>query len=279
MNNKFLTVTLSVILVFISGSWLVYAIGSAVSGALIPVSSQLGEIKASLASLEKRLSDRGHEATLANINQKIGAIDVRMGMLTGGNGRNNPQPGQRPPMPQEDPNKVYTIEEGASPILGNKNAPVTIVEFSDLQCPFCNRFHPVVKDVVKAYPDKVKAIVKNFPLPFHPNALPAAKLALAANLQGKYFEMIDLLLKNQASVADDKVKEYAKELGLDYNKLMEDYKNRDTQWQKIIDDDKELAGKVAVEGTPTFYLNGKKTNARDLNSYKAEIDKILSEKK
>ncbi len=279
MNNKFLTVTLCVILVFISGSWLVFAIGGAISSALAPVNTQLGEIKAQLANLERKLNERASEGTLANINQKMGAIDARMNALLTAGARNNPPPSPRPPMPQEDVNKVYTIEDGASPILGNKNAPITIVEFSDLQCPFCNRFHPVVKDVVKAYPDKVRAIIKNFPLSFHPNALPAAKLALAANLQGKYFEMIDLLLKNQASVAEDKVKEYAKEIGINYNKLMDDYKNKDAQWQKIIDDDRLLAEKVAVQGTPTFYLNGKKTNARDLETYKVEIDKILAERK
>ena len=279
MNNKFLIGTLSVIGVIILGSWFIFAIGNAVSGTLAPVNTQLGEIKVHVMNLERKLSERGgSEGAVANINQKIGAIDAKLSMFMGG-ARNGQQPPQRPPMPQEDSNAVYTIEDGQSPILGNKNAPITIVEFSDLQCPFCNRFHPVVKDVIKAYPDKVRGIIKNFPLPFHSNALPAAKLALAANLQGKYFEMVDLLLQNQASVADDKVKEYAKQLGLNYNKLMDDYKNKDAQFQKMIDDDKALAEKVAVQGTPTFYLNGKKTNARDLESYKAEIDKILAGKK
>ncbi len=137
-------------------------------------------------------------------------------------------------------NKVYTIDPGVSSILGKKNAPVTIVEFSDFQCPFCARFYPVIKDVLAAYPDKVRVIIKNFPLPFHPNARPAAKLAMAANEQGKFQGMMEALLANGGDVSDAKIKEYAKNLGLDYNKLMADYKNKDAQWEKQIQDDMQL---------------------------------------
>ena len=145
--------------------------------------------------------------------------------------------------PPEDMNKVYNIPVGVSSILGNKNAPVTITEFSDFQCPFCARFYPAIKDVLAAYPDKVRVVIKNFPLPFHPNARPAAKLAMAANEQGKFQGMMESLLANGGDVSDDKVKEYAKNLGLDYNKLMADYKNKDAQWEKQIQDDMQLGGK------------------------------------
>ena len=134
--------------------------------------------------------------------------------------------------PQEDFNKVYAIDTGISPVLGNPKAPVTIVEFSDFQCPFCARFHPMLEGVLKAYPDKVRVVIKNFPLPFHQNARAAAKLALSAGLQGKYYEMVDQLMQNGGAVEDTKVKEYAKTLGINYNKLMDDYKNKDSQWEK-----------------------------------------------
>src|SRR5208283_5048017 len=120
--------------------------------------------------------------------------------------------------PEEDMNKVYNIDPGASAIIGKKDAPVTITEFSDFQCPFCSRFYSVIKDVLAAYPDRVRVVIKNFPLPFHPNARPAAKLALAANEQGKYQGMMESLLSNGGDVSDDKIKGYAKDLGLDYNK-------------------------------------------------------------
>jgi len=129
-----------------------------------------------------------------------------------------------------------------------------------------------------AYPDKVRVIIKNFPLPFHPNARPAAKLALAANEQGKYQQMMQSLLENGGDVSDAKIKEYAQKIGLNYNKLMADYKNKDAQWEKQIQDDMQLVQSSDVRGTPTFFLNGHKTQARDDSSLKAEIDKILAGK-
>ena len=109
---------------------------------------------------------------------------------------------------------------------------------------FNARFAPVfirlIKDVLAAYPNQVRVIIKNFPLPFHPNARPAAKLAMAANEQGKFQGMMEALLTNGGDVSDAKIKEYAKNLGLDYNKLMADYKNKDAQWEKQIQDDMQL---------------------------------------
>jgi protein-disulfide isomerase len=187
-----------------------------------------------------------------------------------------PQPPQPPP---EDMNKVYNIPPGVSTIIGKKDAPVTLVEFSDFQCPFCAHFYPVVKDVLAAYPNQVRLIVKNFPLPFHPNARPAAKLAMAANEQGKFQGMMELLLANSGDVSDAKMKEYSQKLGLDFDKLMSDYKNKNAQWEKEIQDDMQLAASVDMRGTPTFYLNGRKSAARDISTFKQEIDAILAEKK
>jgi protein-disulfide isomerase len=122
-------------------------------------------------------------------------------------------------------------------------------------------------------------IIKNFPLPFHSNARPAAKLAMAANEQGKFQGMMESLLASGGDVSEPKIKEYAKNSGLDYNRLMADYKNKDAQWEKQIQDDMQLGASVDVRGTPTFYLNGRKTNARDFNSLKVQIDAILAGKR
>jgi protein-disulfide isomerase len=102
---------------------------------------------------------------------------------------------------------------------------------------------------------------------------------MAANEQGKFQGMMEALLTNGGDVSDAKIKEYAKSLGLDYDKLMADYKNKDAQWEKQIQDDFQLGQQVDVRGTPTFYLNGRKTNARDISSFKSEIDAILAGKK
>ena len=181
--------------------------------------------------------------------------------------------------PPEEYTKVYTINVDNSPVKGKKDAPITIVEFADLQCPFCAKFHPVLNEVIAAYPDQVNYIVKNFPLAMHPNARPAAKAALAAEEQGKYFEMVDLLLTNSRNLGDEKYKELAKELGLNGEKFMKDYKEKDAKWEDIIEKDLKLGEEVAVRGTPTYYINGRKTQARDLASFKREIDRILSGKK
>ncbi len=274
MKNNILVVALVVIIGVLSGVSLLFGIGNAVAVAVGPINMEVGAISATQRSIEKKLDAGGSGAVLTRldaIENRLAAIEQKL------NNRPADQPAAAPQPPQEDFTKAYTIEDGESAVLGKKDAPVTIVDFSDFQCPFCARFYPPIKEVMKAYPDKVRLIIKNFPLSFHPNARPAAKLALAANLQGKYFEMADQLFDNGGDVSDAKIKEYAKTLGLNYNKLMDDYKNKDAEWEKRIQTDIDLGSKVDVRGTPTFYINGHKTMARDFNAYKAEIDKVLAE--
>lgn len=177
--------------------------------------------------------------------------------------------------PQEDLNKVHQIDTTNAPTLGKKDAPITIVEFIDFQCPFCGRFHPAFSDAVKAYPDQVKLVLKNFPLGFHPLARPGAKAAMAAGEQGKYWDMADKIFKNQQSLSDDNFKAWAKEIGLNVDKFLKDLKEKDADYEKIINADMELGQKVDVRGTPTFYINGRKTTARDLDGVKHEIENIL----
>jgi protein-disulfide isomerase len=177
--------------------------------------------------------------------------------------------------PAEDFSKVYKIDIGQSQVKGNKDAKVTIVEFSDFQCPFSKRFHAVIEDVLKAYPNDVKFVFKNFPLSMHPQARSAAKASLAAAEQGKYWQMVDLLFQNNQVLSEDKYKELAGQLGMNVGKFMKDYKDKDAEWEKRIKDDMVLASSVDVRGTPTFFVNGMKTMARDLEGFKAQIDEIL----
>lgn len=189
-------------------------------------------------------------------------------------------PAQMPPQPPpEDLTTVYNIPIDHTPVMGKKKAPVTIVEFLDFQCPFCARFHEPMMEAVKAYPGKVAYMVKNFPLSFHPQAKPAAKAAFAAGQQGKYEEMVNGLLKNGQNLSEDTFKNVAKEIGLNVDQFLKDYQGRDQEWEKYIEADISLGSKVGVRGTPTFYINGRKTNARDVNGWKGEIDKILKEGK
>lgn len=181
--------------------------------------------------------------------------------------------------PPEDYSKVYPIDVAHSPILGKKDAPVTIVEFVDFQCPFCARYHPLVLEAVKLYPDKVKAIIKNFPLPFHQQAKSAAEAAFAADEQGKYWEMANELLKNNTDLSEKKFKELAKGIGLNVNKFLMDYREKKETWNRYIQKDMQMGNKVEVRGTPTIYINGSKTRARDLESFKKAIEESLSIKK
>jgi len=173
----------------------------------------------------------------------------------------------------------FDIPVEHSTLIGNKDAAVTIVEFVDFQCPFCARFHEPMVEAAKAYPNDVNYMVKNFPLSFHPQARPAAMAAFAAGEQGKYAEMADLILVNGKDLSQKKYEELAGELGLDVTKFKNDMENKKDQWIGYINKDLALGGKVGVRGTPTFYINGRKTNARDLASFKTEIDAILKSKK
>ena len=277
-KNNVVIILLVVLIGVVSGVGLLMGINNAVGVALSPLNAKLSSIEREQRNIENKMdaaANNNGNGSLAALQNQLGQLQIKMNG-NGGNGQQGQQP-QQPPA--EDMNKVYTIDPGVSAILGNKNAPVTITEFSDFQCPFCSRFYSAIKDVMAAYPDKVRVIIKNFPLPFHPNARPAAKLAMAANEQGKFQGMMESLLANGGDVSDDKIKEYAKNLGLDYNKLMADYKNQDARWEKQIQDDMQLGGTVDVRGTPTFYLNGRKTNSRDLASFKSQIDPILAGQK
>jgi len=274
-KNSLVVVLLVVLIGIVSGIGLLIGVGNAVGVALNPLNARLSSIEAEQKSIESKLSSGNNggsnlSAPLADIQKELGQLQDKI------NAAPQPQAAQPQQPPAEDMNKVYDLPIGISSVLGRKDAPVTITEFSDFQCPFCGRFYQVIKDVLAAYPNQVRVVIKNFPLPFHPNARPAAKLAMAANEQGKFQGMMESLLTNGGDVSDDKVKEYAKNLGLNYDKLMADYKNKDAQWEKQLQDDAQLATTADVRGTPTFYLNGKKTNARDISSFKAEIDPILA---
>lgn len=178
---------------------------------------------------------------------------------------------------EEAMKKVHEIDLGNSPVRGNKNAPVTLVEFVDFQCPFCSKFHNVQSELMKAYPNKIKFVIKNYPLPFHPEAKPAAKAALAANEQGKYWDMVDGILKDNSALNAAKYEEIAKSIGLNVDKFRKDLKDKDAQYEKVIADDMALAQKVGARGTPAFYINGRMVMP-DMQAMKALIDEALSGK-
>ena len=188
--------------------------------------------------------------------QKLNAIDAAL------KARPAPmaQPAQ-PPLPQGP----FTVPTKNATVLGNPNAPTVIVAWSDFQCPFCSKVAPIVNATL-ADPElkgKVSFVFKQFPLGFHKQALPAARAALAAGRQGKFFEMHDKIFANQAQLADDKYAVWAKELGLNMSKFEKDV--ADPALEAQIKADMEEGAKVGVRGTPSLYIGTKNGDTYTLN--------------
>ncbi|HEY2412332.1 MAG TPA: thioredoxin domain-containing protein [Pirellulaceae bacterium] len=158
---------------------------------------------------------------------------------------------------------------------GSANSPITIVEFADFQCPFCGRATATIDQVFKEYLGQVRFYVRHSPLPFHPDASPAAEAALAAEEQGKFWHMHDKLMANQRSLAREDLEAYAREIGLDMAKFTQAL---DAQaYRTRIEKDVALAEQVGARGTPTFYINGRMlSGAQPIEAFKAVIDEELA---
>ena len=184
--------------------------------------------------------------------------------------------GAKKEQPAEDPNKVYAIPAGDSPSKGAKDAPVTLIMFQDFQCPYSQRSQATVKQIMDAYPGKVKVVFKNFPLPFHKQAGLAAEAALAAGAQGKFWEMHDRIFANQQQMEVDTLKKYAQELKLDMKKFNADLDSH--RFKAAVDEDMKTGSGAAVRGTPTFFVNGKKlAGAKPLAEFQKVIDPLLAQ--
>ncbi len=210
------------------------------------------------------------------LEQRVATLEAKLTTLQQARGA---APALPPGPPPEDFTTVYQIPVTHTPIIGAKNAPVTIVAFTDFQCPFCARFHAPMIEAIKANPGKANYMIKNYPLSFHPLAKPAAKAALAAGEQGKYAEMANTILENNQNLGEELFGKIAKDIGLNVDKFWKDFRDKDAQWEKYIQDDIDLGDQVQVHGTPTFYINGHKTNARDVASWNAAIAEALKGKK
>ena len=176
-----------------------------------------------------------------------------------------------------DPNKKWDINIGSSYSKGPKDAPVVIVEWSDFQCPFCSQAAELVHQILEAYPNDVLFVFKNYPLPFHQMAMPAAKAAVAAGKQGKFFEMHDLLFKNQKELSPEKFIAFATELKLNMDQFKKDQDSPETA--AFITGEMKEAGDVGVRGTPSFFIDGKQPAGRSFELYKSIIDEGIKAKK
>ena len=208
---------------------------------------------------------------------QVGAVAAAVGKLDEGVRAIGAPPGrpraEGPALP--DPDKRYTVDLGTAPIRGGKDAPVTIVEFSDFQCPFCARVNPTLAQINQTYGDKARVVFKHLPLRIHPDAPGAAAAAEAAHRQGKFWEMHDKIFANQRDLKPETFRGYAKEMGLDLVKYDKDVASPDVK--KRVEADSQEADKLGVSGTPAFFINGRYlSGAQPFESFKRIIDEELS---
>jgi protein-disulfide isomerase len=191
---------------------------------------------------------------------------------------NNPPAAAPTPAKLSDQQFQELITSGDAPVMGNTNAKVTIVEFSDLQCPFCKSFaDQTLPQIKKDYIDtgKVKLIYRHYPLrSLHPFAYQSALASECAKEQGKFWEFHDETYKNQATLSSDSIKQFAKTIGLNtakFNACLDSEKYKD-----VVTADESLGNGVGVSGTPAFFVNGTLIGgAQPFDNFKTVIEAAL----
>jgi protein-disulfide isomerase len=168
---------------------------------------------------------------------------------------------------------VQTISGDDDPVRGDANAAVTIVEFTDFQCPSCAAMQPLLDEVQKIYGTKVKLVVRDFPLAMHPNARKAAEAANAAHAQGKFFEYSSLLFKRQNALDIPSLKKYATELGLDRKRF--DAALDGGQYAAEVKHDMDDGEIYGVDSTPAIFVNGIALTEMSMEALRALIDRGL----
>jgi len=218
----------------------------------------------------------------------LGALTTKLSLSNQPTGDNNQAVPQTPNVPKQPaPGAKVDVDSGHLPILGDKNAKVTIVEFSDFQCPFCRRFwKETLPQIEKDYIDtgKVQFAYRHFPLTaIHPAAVPAAQASECANEQGRFWQMHDKIFDEQeklsaggtAQFEASDLKKWASDLGLNttqFNQCLDSGK-----FTKNVTDDEQEAQKLGINGTPTIFVNGLSlVGAQPYDSFKSLIDKELS---
>jgi protein-disulfide isomerase len=171
---------------------------------------------------------------------------------------------------------TYAIAIDDQPTKGNQGAPVTIVEFTDFQCPSCAKSQPVLEAIAAEFGDKVRLVVRDFPLDQHTFAFKAAEAAEAAREQGKYWEYIAILFLNQSALEVAKLKEYASQVGLD-RKRFDEALDSDKFAEKVRRDLND-GMKLGVNSTPTVFINGRRVKERSRESLKAAVEAAIKEK-
>jgi protein-disulfide isomerase len=171
--------------------------------------------------------------------------------------------------------RVDVAAAADDPTRGAADAPVTIVQFAEYQCYYCNKVSPTLDALLQKYDGKVKVVFKDFPLQGHSRAMPAAIAAHCAGEQGKYWELNRLMLERQQNLADADLVRYATEVGVDADKFQTC--QRDNHYEEAISADVELGRRSGVNATPAFFVNGiMLSGAQPMERFEAVIDRELA---
>ncbi len=159
-----------------------------------------------------------------------------------------------------------------SPVIGNKDGKIVIAEFFDFSCGYCHALYPNLKKIIAKNPD-VKVVLKEMAF-LSPNSVYAAKAALAANMQGKYAEVLDAIMTNQGALSEAKIDELAVKAGVNLEQMKADMNS--AKIDQIMKDNAELANKIQVTGVPALVINGKFVQTIDEAVIQKEVDEARS---
>lgn len=206
-----------------------------------------------VAAASPALADKGSAARIRALEEKVQMLERRIQALEA-------RPAARPKPNRPDESKQYSLPVGDSPVLGPKNAPVKITVFSDLQCPFCARVHPLFLDLLKdpELKGKVALVWKHFPLSFHKDARPAAYAAMAAREQSEqaFWQMVEGCFAQQRNLSSEYFDQVASQAGLDLRKFGRAFRNNRGRYDKAIEQDMLLGQRSKVRGTPSIFVGG-----------------------
>lgn len=216
------------------------------------ISNEFAQVKEQIIQYLQRSEERKVEEALAAQLRKAATVQVLL-------------PAPAPP--------VFTISTEDQPLKGNPKAAVTIVEFTDFQCPSCAQAQPVIEQALKEFEGKVKLVVRDFPLEKHREAFQAAEAAEAARAQGKYWEYIALLFQNQSALSKDKLNDYAAQLKLNPQQFTAALEAGTFADKVQLDAQEGL--RLGVNGTPTLFVNGRRVAEPSYEALKAAIEEAI----
>jgi protein-disulfide isomerase len=168
---------------------------------------------------------------------------------------------------------IHELDVSGLPFMGPENAPVTIAVFSDYQCPFCARLEPTLRQLLEKFPKEVKLVHKNFWLQSHRFALQAARAALAANEQGKFWEFHERLIEIYQTLNEEKINEIAGSLALNMEKFRQDMNS--PAIQNILSRDYNEGRRIGIRGIPTIFINGRMAERYGLADLQAMVEEEL----